>query len=289
MKKTLLFLLCLMASTLVFAQKNLNSDQLKLRNDITAFLKAEGFVPEIDKDGDIKFKKEGANYYVIFYEKNESPMFISMERYYLVPEKYSETVARLTAEQLTRQYKGIKCTYVPNDKAFRISAQMFLRSSEAFTDVFYRLVSVMEDLKDELLTTLEDEASGFSNNSDSGEDLTDDETKQLYMDIFVMALENELGGFPSTVNVGKFNVEITGMETDPKSDKIIAVFKMPKGKSSISDSEKEQTVLYCESFCKGANSELTGNSDLKALGLGNLQMVYRLEDKNGKYIAGEAK
>ena len=87
----MLFVLCLIATTLAFAQKDLNSSQLKLRTEIFNFLKEEGFAPEIDKDGDIKFKRQGNYHYVIIAENNESPMYVEMERYVAVPEKYSDT------------------------------------------------------------------------------------------------------------------------------------------------------------------------------------------------------
>ena len=43
-----------------FAQSDsgFNSEQLALRTDLFNFLMEEGFMPELDSDGDIKFKSE---------------------------------------------------------------------------------------------------------------------------------------------------------------------------------------------------------------------------------------
>ena len=66
--RTLVIMLCF-ATYLTFnanAQiQTLSSKQYELRNEIQAFIKAEGFQPTIDNDGDIKFKRQGNIYYVI--------------------------------------------------------------------------------------------------------------------------------------------------------------------------------------------------------------------------------
>ena len=59
----LLFILIIAISSTALAQKKFNSEQLQLRSSIELFLREEGFMPEIDSDGDIKFKKEGEPYF----------------------------------------------------------------------------------------------------------------------------------------------------------------------------------------------------------------------------------
>ena len=412
MKKVMLFMLCLMASTWAFAQKDLNSSQLKLRTEIFNFLKEEGFMPEIDSDGDIKFKRQGGTYFIMIDDANNSPMYLDFAEYISAPEKYSETVLKLASERLTNRYKAIKCNYVASSKTLRVAAEMFLRSAEPFKEVFYKLASIMDSLEDEIINTCDEFASLSSSGNNViplsinkleignvfkdgtvetkyGEPLYEDNTmylkpritytgnrsgniilkvkfftaegalstssnsptgfsyeksvslekgsgktielsgwggedkghwkagnyrievwyentclknqgfevvekidssKQLYLDVLVATMKEELGGLPSTISVGKFNMEITEMEAVSKLDKVITVFRMPKSKSSISSSEKEQTLTYCENFCFGVNMEWKKlQSDLKELGLENLQMVYRLEDIYGAYIAGEKK
>ena len=41
------------------AQDSLNAEQQALRSELYDFLKGEGYLPEIDGDGDIAFKAEG--------------------------------------------------------------------------------------------------------------------------------------------------------------------------------------------------------------------------------------
>ena len=412
MKKAALLILCFMATVMAFAQKDLNSSQLKLRTEIFNFLKEEGFTPEIDKDGDIKFKRQGNIHYVVISENNESPMYVEMERYVPIPEKYSEVIARIAAHNLSRRYKAVKCYLAGKDKVFTFSAQMFVRSSEPFKEVFYKLCAVIDDMKVEMNERLEEAMSGSSSSTaiiplsigkieianvykdgtietEFGETLYSNKTmyfkpritysgnidgkvalktkwfkadgtlftgdnssngfsqevsytiekgvgktlvlsgwgneekgfwkagkyrleiwyentclktcefeveekkdnsKQLYMNVLVEAMEEEFGGFPATISVGKINVEIVGMETVAELEKVITVFRMPKSLSSITGDDKKQMQTYCESFCLGVNLQWKNmQSDLMEIGLENLHMVYRLEDKYGVYIDGERK
>ena len=166
MKKAMLFVLCLIATTLAFAQKDLNSSQLKLRTEIFNFLKEEGFMPEIDSDGDIKFKRQGGVYFVVISDANTSPMYMALEEYVSVPDRYSETVLRLASERLTERYKAIKCNYMASSKTLRLAGEMFLRSAEAFKEVFYKLVSVMDTVEDKIIETCDEQGGsvGSGNN-----------------------------------------------------------------------------------------------------------------------------
>lgn len=401
-------MLCIVASITAFAQKDLNSSQLKLRSEIFNFLKEEGFMPEIDSDGDIKFKRQGNACYVIVSDKNESPMYVEMERYVSVPEKYSEITARAAAHNLSKSFKAVKCYYTRNDKVFTLSAQMFVRSAEPFKEVFYRLCSVMDDMKAKMDETLDEMASNSSESNNGlplsiskieignvykdgtveteyGATIYDDNTMylkpritytgnksgnvtlkvkfftaegdlstssksptgfsyeksvtlekgsgktielsgwggedkghwkagtyrieiwyentclkkqefeveektessmQLYLTVMAEAMKEAYGGVPASVSVGKFNIEIYDIETDVNTTSIILVFRMPKSKTAISEDEKEQALLFCNSGIKSANEEVKKNDDLKSLGLENMKVTYRLEDKYGTYIAG---
>lgn len=166
MKKAMLFMLCLMATTLAFAQKDLTNSQLKVRTEILNFLKEEGFTPEIDSDGDIKFKRQGGVYFVVISDANTSPMYVALEEYVSVPDRYSETVLRLASERLTERYKAIKCNYMASSKTLRLAGEMFLRSAEAFKEVFYKLVSVMDTVEDKIIETCDEQGGsvGSGNN-----------------------------------------------------------------------------------------------------------------------------
>lgn len=141
----LLFVFCF-SGMQALADDVLNARQLALRSDVQTFLKQEGFVPEIDKDGDIKFKREGRVYYISIDKGNKSPMFIRLQSWYAytdVPK--SKIVAALPDLNL---WKAVKVEVF--ESQFVVQAEMFLVDAEAFKSVFYKLISIVSDVEGEV-------------------------------------------------------------------------------------------------------------------------------------------
>ncbi|MCM1378010.1 MAG: YbjN domain-containing protein [Clostridium sp.] len=64
--KKILFIIMAVIATIFTSQASdeLTGRGLTLRNNIQNYLRSQGYSPEIDSDGDIKFKYEGKSYYV---------------------------------------------------------------------------------------------------------------------------------------------------------------------------------------------------------------------------------
>lgn len=148
MKKYLLFILIQVFATQVTIASDLTPTQIKLRNEIQAFLKEEGFMPEIDSDGDIRFKKEGSVYYISINENDESPMYINFYRAFNYPEKYSPDIVKMATAELNK-YKGVKV--VCYESSFSIQSNMYLVSAEAFKYAFYSLMSQMANVQEDFM------------------------------------------------------------------------------------------------------------------------------------------
>ena len=157
-----LVLVLLMLPFVSFAQNNseFNSEQLALRSDLFNFLKEEGFVPELDSDGDIKFKSEGQIYYISVSKANDNPMYVVLYRSFNNPEDYSlETIVMATKK--LNFYKAVKVLCY--DNSFRIGAEMFVRSAEPVKDAFYKLKEIIDSVKSDFL----DECKNVGNISSS--------------------------------------------------------------------------------------------------------------------------
>lgn len=152
--------------TMANAQEDseLNSDQLQLRAELFSFIKEEGFLPEIDSDGDIKFKSEGYNYYISISKNDENPMYIVLYRPFLYPESYSMETFIMASRNLNL-YKGIKV--VCYESSYRICAQLFVRDAEPFKASFYKLKSIIEMAKSDVLDECESVGT-LSNSYSSG-------------------------------------------------------------------------------------------------------------------------
>ena len=131
-----------------FAQENeYTPEQLALRSDIFNFVKQEGFVPEIDPYGDIKFKSEGDVYYIAVSYQDKSPMYVSFYRYFgSYPAEFSRDVVVMATGNLNL-YKGIKI--ICFEDAYRIGADMYVNSAEPIKDAFYRVKSLIKHVESE--------------------------------------------------------------------------------------------------------------------------------------------
>lgn len=142
----LLFVLC-MTSFQAFAQDSFTPRQLALRSDIQNFLKQEGFLPEIDSDGDIKFKREGNTYYISVDKNNKSPMYVCLRSYYSYDDNLTKTKIKEALPDLNL-WRAVKVVML--DEQFAVQADMFLTSSEAFKTVFYKIIGIISDVEDEV-------------------------------------------------------------------------------------------------------------------------------------------
>ncbi|MBQ9177275.1 MAG: hypothetical protein IJ139_10490 [Bacteroidaceae bacterium] len=139
----LMTLVCGMA----FAQKSFNSTQKQLRDNILSYIKAEGFQPTIDDDGDIKFKRQGDVYFVIIGEKDTDPMYVTLTKYYSYGTSLTKTKVTLAATEINK-YKMCKL-YVLDD-SFKLNMELYLKQSSAFTSIFYKLLDIMDSAEEEI-------------------------------------------------------------------------------------------------------------------------------------------
>lgn len=152
MKRLILTLLIgiLISPTMSLAQNDsdFNSEQLALRTDLFNFLKEEGFMPELDSDGDIIFKSEGHPYYISVSKTDENPMYVAFYRLFNNPDEYSAETIAMASTKLNF-YKGVKVLCF--DKSFRIGAELYVRNAEPVKSTFYRLKAIIDLAKSDFL------------------------------------------------------------------------------------------------------------------------------------------
>lgn len=164
MKKMLTVVIMLFVSSCIFHADNLNQQQQKLRDEIKIFLSEEGFMPEIDSDGEIHFKKEGRNYYVSISDTDTAPMYVSLSIAFDYPEGYSTDICKLAANEMNR-YKAIKT--VCYDSGFYIRAEMFLNDPNQFKCSFHIHMVIMDHVREDFIDECEAISAGRSSSYDS--------------------------------------------------------------------------------------------------------------------------
>lgn len=130
---------------------DLNSTQLRLRTEIKTFLQEEGYMPEIDSDGDIKFKKEGGTYYVRVDSKDDSPMYVALFKNFNNPNGYTKEQIQLASCEMNL-FKGIKC--ICFDNSFSLRAEMYVVSSDSFKYSFSKVMKQISNAEDEFMDDL---------------------------------------------------------------------------------------------------------------------------------------
>lgn len=152
MRKVILSMLMMLFCAGFMTAKELTSKQRNMRSEIVQFLKTEGYMPEIDSDGDIKFKSEGSSYYVIFDANETSPMYISLASVYGYHDsgKWSREWFIDVAPEINL-YKGV--ALVMFESEVHVCARFFLTNAEQFNRAFYRLMEIIKAAENELSQT----------------------------------------------------------------------------------------------------------------------------------------
>lgn len=136
------------------------NEQLVLRNELFNFLKEEGFMPELDSDGDISFKSEGQLYNLYISKTDKNPMYVVLSKSYNNPDDYSvETIVMATKE--LNLYKGVKV--ICFDDSFSVRAEMYVREPEPVKAAFYKLMEMIDSVVSDFL----DECSNVGSTSSS--------------------------------------------------------------------------------------------------------------------------
>lgn len=132
----------------IAADRDYNSEQYALRSEIMSFIKDEGFSPEIDSDGDVKFKYEGHAFYVVVSDNDENPMYVVLCSYYNYSDECTSDKVLLASKALNK-YKAVKVLCF--DNTFRIGAEMYMRDAELFKEAFYKLLSQIDSVRENVL------------------------------------------------------------------------------------------------------------------------------------------
>ena len=160
MKKVVSVLVMVFCCIAMLQAKEFTTKQKQLRTNIVSFLKTEGYMPEIDSDGDIKFKSEGSVYYVIIDAKESSPFYLSLVSIYSYDDsgKWSRRWFEGVASEINL-YKGLSLELY-SSTAY-LSMGLFLTEAEHFNRSFYRMLQILKTAENELRET----DSGSSGNS----------------------------------------------------------------------------------------------------------------------------
>ncbi|MDR1931006.1 MAG: hypothetical protein LBQ44_10320 [Treponema sp.] len=112
-----------------------------LQNMYMRYLRAEGYSPEIDKDGDVSFKFEGKYYYIEIYEDDLEFFRVVFPNFWEIESGEERAQVAQAASWANRRTKAAK-VYM-TDKNTTIAVELFIPKPEDFTAVFSRSLQVI--------------------------------------------------------------------------------------------------------------------------------------------------
>lgn len=109
---------------------------------LMAFMQQEGFLPELDKDGDIKFKFQGGNYYLIVLPDDELYVQLLYPAFWAIESEEERLRALEAAGQATAGTKVAK-VYLEHGDTFA-ACEMFVSDVSHLCGVLMRCLAATQ-------------------------------------------------------------------------------------------------------------------------------------------------
>lgn len=148
MKKIFFIIVALLATSLSgFASDELNARGSAIRKNIMTFLREQGYVPTLDSDGDITFKREGKNYYVSFQNFGDE---LYVETYGLLGTEdsdYNKVLA--AANKAQKSLKFVRCDV--SDSFVSFGCVQLISSVAAYEHTFSDYMLILSTARERIL------------------------------------------------------------------------------------------------------------------------------------------
>ena len=114
-----------------------------LQEMYTSFLKAEGYIGKIDKDGDVTFKREGKNYFIRVNDDDSKFFRLVFPAFWKIEDPAENLRALAAAEESNRKSKVSK-VFLVNGNTWA-SIELFVDKPEDFKKIFSRSLSALQN------------------------------------------------------------------------------------------------------------------------------------------------
>lgn len=148
MKRLLAIFIIFAVAVANIQAKQLNKGQMAVRLSVVKYLSREGYNPQIDKDGDVRFKNGDYTYYAIIDEDWTDPYLITL----FLEFSYSENGDKHTRENVKKcivdaaEYKTVKLYCGNNSFSFR--SDIICKNGEIFGETFKQILKAMDGARE---------------------------------------------------------------------------------------------------------------------------------------------
>ena len=108
------------------------------------FLRAEGYQPEVDEDGDVRFKKEGGLYFIDVDERDEQFFRLCFPNFWSV-ESDEERGRALAACDYSNSLSKVAKVYLVHNTHAWAAIELFFAEPEEFRGVFERCIGALQN------------------------------------------------------------------------------------------------------------------------------------------------
>ncbi len=147
MKKFSLSILFSLLSFISFAANELNEKQSAFRRELFNTLGIEGFNPDIDTDGDIKFTYDDDTYYVSVDSRWTEPFLVTLYNQFLYNDEFTEAVVT-NCISLVGQHKTVKLYCLK--KSYFYESELFCTNANTFRRTFKLMLGQIKNARAEV-------------------------------------------------------------------------------------------------------------------------------------------
>lgn len=177
MKKIILYILLPLISVVSFAADDLNEKQSALRREIFSILGKEGFNPDIDSDGDIKFVYDDVTYYVSVDDRKTDPFLLTIYNQYSYNDEYKNSVMN-NCISLVGQSKSVKLYCLT--ASYMYECELYCTNANLFKNTYRSILDQIKNAKADVLNIVK---SGIGDlNIATDKDLIFERGKKFYLE-----------------------------------------------------------------------------------------------------------
>jgi len=140
------FMLFVVPVSHVFSQQYSKSER---QDFFVTYLRSEGFQPSVNEYGNVEFRYEGGNYYVVVEDNDTGYFSLVYPGFWRLESRADRIAAASVASAVTRNWRVVKVWLNENETNVYISAEMFVVNLKDFSRFFYRLLSIITSARND--------------------------------------------------------------------------------------------------------------------------------------------
>lgn len=151
-----MLLLSMLALTLVspgHAEERAKMSRAQMQQMYSDYLKAEGYKPELDQDGDVVFKREGKTFFIQVSDQDQNYFRLVLPNFWTIESPAERAKVMIAADKTNSLSKAAKVFTTANNNVW-VSVEIFVNDPRDFKAIFPRAASALDNGYSNFITAL---------------------------------------------------------------------------------------------------------------------------------------